>query len=64
MGGTRLLDVYFDPHTKGVDWGLRDTPNRGKLSPCIVNDSFVYRNDRNELLHIEDAAAFLMHKVF
>ena len=63
-GGTRLLEVSFDPRTKGVNWDLRDTPNRGTLNPCLVNDSLVYRNERNELLYIEHAAAFLMHKVF
>lgn len=63
-GGTAPLDVSLDVATRRVNWELRDTSIRGTLKPDRQGDELVYRDNGAIFPAVEDAALFLMRKVF
>jgi hypothetical protein len=63
-GGIKPLVVSFDLPTKEVAWTLRDTAHHGTLKPNRRGDELIYKDNTNHMFSVEDAAAFLIKKVF
>ncbi|HEY5177772.1 MAG TPA: hypothetical protein VII95_19640 [Terriglobales bacterium] len=63
-GGTEPLDLSLDVPTRKVIWHLRETGTQGMLRPDRQRDQLVYPDNGNVFASMEDAAGFLLRKVF
>ena len=63
-GGANPLDVSLDVPTRKVKWSVRGSTSQGFLRPDRERDELVYRDNGNTVGSVEDAATFLLRKVF